>query len=75
MTADTLETRVARLERQVARIMVGNADVGEPAPDAWKQSVGMFAGDPVFKEMLDEAQRIRDDARRAAREAAEPGLE
>ncbi len=72
MTVEALEARVARLEQQMSQLMVDKSDGGEPASDAWKQSVGMFRGDPVFKEMLDEAQRMRDEARRAAREAAGP---
>ena len=75
MTVEALEARVARLEQQMSQLMVGKSDAGEPARDAWKQSVGMFRGDPVFKEMLDEAQRMRDEARRAAQEAAGPGPE
>ncbi len=72
MTVEALEARVALLEQQVSQLMVGKSDRGAPERDAWKQSVGMFRGDPVFKEMLDEAQRMRDESRRTAQEAAGP---
>ena len=59
MTVEALEARVARLEQQMTQLMIGKSDGGEPARDAWKLSVGMFRGDPVFKEMLDEAHARR----------------
>lgn len=33
------------------------------------KTVGMFRGDPVFQEMLDEAALLREEDRRQAREA------
>ncbi len=71
MTTETLEARITRLEQQMNRLLGDSAPAGEPAPDAWEQTVGMFRGDPVFKEMLDEAQRMREESRRLARQADE----
>ena len=67
MILEPIETRLARLEEQVARLISRGAADSPPAPDDWKQTVGMFRGDPVTKEMLDEAQRSREDERRQAR--------
>ncbi len=30
-----------------------------PAPHAWQQTVGMFGDDPIFREITDEAARLR----------------
>lgn len=74
MSESTLEKRVARLEAQMA-MLLENGDrppLGmEPDRNDWKKTVGMFRGDPVFKEMLDEAARLREEDRRQLREAKE----
>lgn len=72
MSQETLETRVARLEEQMSVLMGRQTADRQPPRDAWKQTVGMFRGDPVFQEMIDEAQRLREEDRRRAREATEP---
>jgi hypothetical protein len=36
----------------------------EPGRDDWQATIGMFADDPVAKEVIDEALRIREDERR-----------
>ncbi len=68
MIQEPIETRLTRLEEQVARLISGRADDGTPTDDDWKQTVGMFRGDPVVKEMIDESQRSRDEERRQARD-------
>jgi hypothetical protein len=68
MPEETLESRVARLEQQLALIVGGQRDFGQPGPDEWKQTVGMFRGDPVALEMIELAQKTRDEERRLARE-------
>jgi hypothetical protein len=75
MTQDTLETRVARLERQMATLLHGESDEGQPPQGAWRKTVGMFRGDPIFAEMIEEAQRIREEDRRRTRDAMEPAAE
>jgi len=106
MTEATLETRVARLEAQVAELMRerGNGEkqrrdktvvtedevtrelpaegekpteedrppLGmEPGRDDWMETVGMFRGDPIMAEILEEAARIREEDRRLTREQFE----
>ncbi len=68
MSQDTLETRVARLEEQMSMLMRGSIDEDQPAADAWEKTVGMFRGDPIVGEMIEEAQRIREEDRRRTRE-------
>ena len=40
-------------------------DIAQPAPDAWKETIGMFDGDAVFKEISDAGKAIRDSQRDA----------
>ena len=74
MSQETLETRVARLERQVSMLMRSRADENQPAADAWRKTVGMFRGDPIFGEMIEEVQRLREEDRRLTRDASGVGL-
>ncbi len=73
MIEETLEARVARLERQMKALISGAADDSRPAADDWKQTVGMFRGDPIFGEMIEESQRMRNEDRRHGRDRMEPG--
>ena len=73
MNHETVESRVARLEQQMSVLMSGRADDSGPAPDEWQGSVGMFRGDPVVQEMIEEARRMREEDRRLARTRPEPG--
>jgi len=68
----TLEARVARLEQQVSLLIGGRTDESQPAADDWKETVGMFRGDPIVAEMIEQSRRIREEDRRRARETAEP---
>jgi hypothetical protein len=72
MSQETLEARVARLEGQMDRLIRGQNGGDQPAADAWKKTVGMFRGDPIFGEMIEEARRVREEERRRAREGTEP---
>jgi len=60
----TLEERVDKLEkfvdelRQKALATAGTRD--------WRRAVGIFDGDPVMKEIIEEGRRIREDDRRQA---------
>jgi hypothetical protein len=72
MTQQTLEVRVARLEQQVNLLMGERPDGNRAGVDDWKQTVGMFRGDPVVGEMIDESRRLREEDRRRARETTEP---
>ena len=64
--ATTLAKRVEALERQVAELSKALEDKpadGKPRDKDWRRTFGMFAGDPVFKQILDEAKRIREEDR------------
>lgn len=73
MTPQTLEARVARLEQQMDLLLSGRTDGPEPSPDDWKQTVGIFRGDPIVAEMIEGARQIREEDRRRARETKESG--
>jgi hypothetical protein len=57
----SLEERVAALEQAV---FSRDRKVGR---DDWKTTLGMFDDDPMMKEIIDEALRIREEERRLAR--------
>lgn len=66
MTQQTLEQRVANLERQVAELQqerTNGKPVGQPGSADWKSTIGMFDGDPVMKEIIDETLKIREEDR------------
>ncbi len=53
MSQQTLEDRVAALEKTVARLVSQR----EPPPKDWRSTIGMFADDPVMKEIQEEGRR------------------
>lgn len=59
-----IEDRIARLEKAV----FGTHQ--EPSRNGWQKSVGMFRGDPVMKEILDDVRKARDQEREQARQAS-----
>ena len=69
----TLEARVARLEQQISLLMGERTGESQPAADDWKQTVGVFRGDPIVGQMIEESRRMREDERRQARETMEEG--
>jgi hypothetical protein len=75
MAQDTIEKRVARLEKQVSLLIGNRTDGDPPSADAWQQTVGMFRGDPIVREMIEEARRIREEDRRKTRETTESASE
>ena len=60
----TLEERVAALEATVAQLL-SQADAVEAKKD-WRSTLGMFADDPLMKEIDEEGRRIREAGRRQA---------
>ncbi len=58
----SIEDRITKLERAV---FGKNA---EPGRDEWQATVGMFRGDPVMKEILDDVQESREREREQARQ-------
>ena len=61
----SLEERVAKLEDAVFR-----SGVNDQRPKDWRRTAGLFKNDPVMKEVIDEALRMRDEERRQARDEA-----
>jgi hypothetical protein len=58
----TVEERLEKLERELAAL---KARVKTLTPqDDWRSVVGMFAGDEVMKEILEEGRKIREEDRR-----------
>ncbi len=70
MSQASLEQRVSQLELQVSELLLrlkSGCATAQPARDDWKKTVGMFRGDPVFQEMLEETARRREAEREEAR--------
>ena len=68
MSQASLEKRVAHLEDQVNRLLNQSAANGQtsdqPGFDDWKNTVGMFDGDRVMKEIIDETLKVREEDRK-----------
>ena len=62
MSLKTLEARVTELEMQLAKLHSDRPR--SPARDDWKKTVGMFAGDPLMAEIMQEALNYREADRR-----------
>lgn len=67
MADSVLEERVARLERLVDGLVEDRLRYPSSGKD-WRSTIGMFDGDPIFREMLDDVFRRRDEERLQARE-------
>ena len=65
MSPATIEERVSRLEQLVNQLLKGKSP-GQPGRDDWKATFGMFAGDPVMKEIIEAGRRIREEDREQA---------
>ena len=60
-----LEERMSRVEQLLDQLLQSKRPTSEqPGRDDWQQTFGMFAGDPVMKEIIDAGQRIREEDRR-----------
>ena len=60
----TLEERVAALEETVALLLSQSDSV--VAKKNWRSTLGLFADDPVMKEIDEEGRRIREADRQQA---------
>ena len=70
MTAQTLEQRVAALERTVTQLVARSA--GDNGRKDWRSTIGMFTNDPIMKQIDEEGRKIREaDRAQARREAQE----
>ena len=58
----SIEERVSKLEQAV----FGPAGERRGQKD-WQRTVGMFRGDPIMKQVIDEALRMREEERKQAR--------
>jgi hypothetical protein len=64
VTQQTLEDRVAALERQVADLTRNSTSA---AQKDWRRTIGMFTGDEVMKQIIDEGKKVREADRRKTR--------
>jgi hypothetical protein len=60
-----LERRVDTLEKQVAELM--NRILAQPPDKDWRSTIGMFANDPLMREIQEEGRKIREAEREEAR--------
>ena len=58
MVQPTLEERVSALEKAVARIVTQPSIA--PQKKDWRSTLGMFADDPLMKEIDEEGRKIRE---------------
>lgn len=65
MSQATIEDRVTRLEQPVDQLL-RTKPPSQPGRDDWLGTFGMFAGDPVMKEIIEAGRRIREEDRRLA---------
>ncbi len=65
MSESSIEQRLERLERIVEEMRNElHRPPGQPGRDDWRRTIGAFANDPVAKEIIDEALRLREEERR-----------
>lgn len=57
-TTTKLEERVDTLEKQVAELM--ERILAPPPEKDWRSTIGMFADDPLMKEIQEEGRKIRE---------------
>jgi hypothetical protein len=59
MSQPTLDQRVAALEQEVARLCKLQPGERRPTEKDWRSTFGMFAGDAIMKEIIEEGRSIR----------------
>jgi hypothetical protein len=62
MSEPSLEERVMKLEKMMDNVLQ-NLDIPARKKD-WRRTAGMFDGDPLMLEIIEEGQRIREEDRR-----------
>jgi hypothetical protein len=68
MSQPTLDERVAALEQEVARLTRLQPGERQPPDKDWRSTLGMFAGDAIMKEIIEEGRKIRERDREQAGE-------
>jgi hypothetical protein len=64
----TLEERVASLEKRMDELVERRPSPNQAPKKDWRRTVGMFKGDPIMKEIIDEALQKREEERRKVRQ-------
>jgi hypothetical protein len=64
MADPTFEERLEALEKAVARLFDQSKSALEG--EDWRSTIGMFANDPVVKEIQEEGRKVREAERRDA---------
>lgn len=59
----TLDQRVTALEQEVARLTKLERDAHDHREKDWRSTIGMFRGDAIMKQVIDEGRRIREHDR------------
>ena len=60
MAQPTLDQRVTTLEQEVARLSQLLPGEKQPQQKDWRSTLGMFTGDPIMKEIIEEGRKIRE---------------
>jgi hypothetical protein len=67
MSQPTLDERVSALEQEVARLSSLHLGERQPPERDWRSTLGMFAGDAIMKEIIEEGRKIRERDREQTR--------
>jgi hypothetical protein len=59
MSQPTLDQRFAALEQEIARLSKLQAGEKRSPERDWRSTLGIFAGDAIMKEIIDEGRTIR----------------
>ena len=64
MAQQTIDDRIAAIEKTLAQLV---SQMGSPAKEKdWRSTIGMFAEDPVMRQIQEEGQKIRRAERQEA---------
>ena len=66
MSPATIEDRVTRLEQLMDQVLPNKLPPSQPGRDDWQRTFGMFAGDPVMREIIEAGRHIREQDRQQA---------
>jgi hypothetical protein len=62
MSQPSLDERVTALEEKVAHLVQTSNGAQAPTKN-WRSTLGMFAGDEVMKEIIEEGRKVREQDR------------